>query len=307
MENESPLASVIVPSYNYGHFLREAIGSLQAQTLANWECIVVDDGSTDDTESIARRRCEEDHRVRYVRQENAGLSAARNAGLARSRGRYIQFLDADDLLEADKLARQVAFLEGDARVDIVYGDACFFDARDVTQTSQSLFGANERWMPRVSGCGSEVMPALVRDNIMVVNAPLVRRAIFSEVGVFDRSLRAVEDWDLWLRCAGADKCFAYLNVEGTRALVRSHDSMSKDRRRMVRAMNQVRRKIGKMALSRELLALNRETRAGQLAILGRMELEARRPLEATLCFLEAARVGGFQRCIRFVTKRSKRV
>src|SRR5437870_12319582 len=102
-----PLVSIIVPSYNYAHFIGEALQSIQSQTYSNWECIVVDDGSTDDTGALVRQLAEKDGRIKYVRQENRGLAAARNAGMANSEGVYFQFLDADDLLEPQKLERQV--------------------------------------------------------------------------------------------------------------------------------------------------------------------------------------------------------
>src|SRR5215210_6468575 len=104
-----PLVSVVVPTYNYGRFIGETLDSLRAQTYDEWECVVVDDGSTDDTEGVVARVSAADARVRYVRQANQRQAVAKNTGLAESCGRYVQFLDADDLLEPRKFERQVEF------------------------------------------------------------------------------------------------------------------------------------------------------------------------------------------------------
>ncbi|HJU48612.1 MAG TPA: glycosyltransferase family A protein, partial [Gaiellaceae bacterium] len=118
-----PLVSVVIPCFNDAEFLGDALASLCAQTLQDWECIVVDDGSTDETAAVAAMRAGEDKRIRYLWQANSGLSAARNAGLAVCGGQYVQFLDADDMLEPRKLEFHADTLAQEPAVDIVYGDA----------------------------------------------------------------------------------------------------------------------------------------------------------------------------------------
>ncbi|MCA1816150.1 MAG: glycosyltransferase family 2 protein, partial [Acidobacteria bacterium] len=115
-----PLVGVVIPAYNFAHLVAETLDSLRAQTYENWECVVVDDGSTDATAETVARYMEREPRVRYVRQENQRQAAARNTGLRHSAGDYFQFLDADDLIEPGKFARQIEFLERHADVDIVY-------------------------------------------------------------------------------------------------------------------------------------------------------------------------------------------
>jgi len=99
----NPLVSIIVPCFNYGQFLSEALESLLAQTYPRWECIIVDDGSTDNTKEAVNFYVQKDSRFRYIYQVHRGVSSARNRALKEAAGTYIQFLDADDMLEKDKL------------------------------------------------------------------------------------------------------------------------------------------------------------------------------------------------------------
>jgi glycosyltransferase involved in cell wall biosynthesis len=106
-----PLVSVIIPCYNYGRYLGDALDSIAAQTYSHWECLVVDDGSTDNTSDVGMQYAEKDSRFSYIYQQNGGVSSARNTALNKAKGKYIQLLDADDMLEPDKLQLQVSLLE----------------------------------------------------------------------------------------------------------------------------------------------------------------------------------------------------
>jgi len=116
------LVSIIVPCFQQEQFIAEALGSIQAQTYPNWECIVVDDGSTDSSRRIIQGFAARDERIRYIYQENSGVSAARNHGFSQARGEFINFLDGDDLLRSEKLRRQVEYLN--ANPDVVW---CYCD------------------------------------------------------------------------------------------------------------------------------------------------------------------------------------
>ena len=102
-----PKISVVVPCYNQGKFLSETLDSVLAQTLQEWECIVVDDGSTDNSADIAKAYCAKDNRIRYVYQENAGPSAARNKGVSQTQAPLIYFLDGDDLIDVNLLDNEL--------------------------------------------------------------------------------------------------------------------------------------------------------------------------------------------------------
>ncbi|HUE76455.1 MAG TPA: glycosyltransferase, partial [Longimicrobiales bacterium] len=192
--------SVIIPAYNARPWIGDAIESALRQTHPPREVIIVDDGSEDGTDEMVLARFGD--RVRVLRQENRGLAAARNAGLAAAGGELIQFLDADDVLLDRKLEKQVALLGRAPRLDVAYCDYAFFaDGRP-----------EHRWPS-----GHEPPPAdsqpllhLIRGNTIAVHAALSRRVRIQEIGGFDESLGACEDLDLWLRMAAAGCRFQYI-------------------------------------------------------------------------------------------------
>ena len=243
--------AVIVPCYNYGHFLAESLSSLQSQTYPLWECVIVDDGSTDATREVAAALMSRDDRFTYLRQKRGGPSRARNAGLATTSGEYIQFLDADDRLEPDKLRAHVDYLERHPDVGIVYGDAVTFGPeRDDRVVSPLALGGPV-------GSGSGTIDRFVVGNPLVVEAPLVRRTVVDGVGMFSEGLFSLEDWDLWTRCAVAGVTFARHAPPGTEALVRLHPtSMSRDPRRMLAPTVEARRRFARLALPASARAMN---------------------------------------------------
>src|ERR1043165_1519732 len=140
-----PLVSVIVPAYNYARYLHDALASVRDQTYQAWECIVVDDASTDDTAKVAAEWAKADGRIRVVGHlMNKGLPAARNSGVAESRGALLQFLDADDRLLTEKLVRHVRFLEEHPETGVVYSEAGFFRDVDPERLTPSLHGTLSR-------------------------------------------------------------------------------------------------------------------------------------------------------------------
>lgn len=240
-----PTISVIIPTYNYGMFLRDAVRSVQEQTFRDWECLVVDDGSTDDTKQIVDAISASDPRVRYFYQKNKGLSAARNTGIRESTGDFLQFLDSDDLIEQSKLELQVEYFMSHPDVDIVYGDARYFATERPFERLYSKEGKNRAWMSKASGKGVEILRHLIQCNIMVVSSPLIRRKVIETCGLFDESLKASEDWDYWIRCALNDINFVYLDLPQTFTLIRYHAvSMSKDPFLMLRTNKEILRKLG---------------------------------------------------------------
>lgn len=233
------LVSVLVPAFNHARYLPQCLASLTRQTYAEWECIIVDDGSTDDTTQLGPRLAEADPRVRYVRQPNRGPSAARNAAIREALGEFIQFLDADDLLEPEKLRVQAQFLRGHADTDIVAGHAAFFE--DAAPRQQRAWSR-----PGIEGQGERALATLVAGNPLLISAPLVRRSVFTSVGLFDESLRGNEDWDFWLRCAASGCRFSFVSAGNDRALVRDHPlNVSASRSLMLSSAVTVRERLAR--------------------------------------------------------------
>jgi glycosyltransferase involved in cell wall biosynthesis len=257
---QAPAVSVIVPCFNYGHLLGETLESVRQQSFRNWECIVVDDGSTDNTEAVARGYASRDGRFIYQVQENRGLSAARNAGLRTARGAYTQLLDADDLLEAEKLKEHVLFLEQRKEYSVVYGPMRYFRVRGASRRySRGRNGADFEWMKMWPDTNEAMLAALVEGNQFPVSAPVFRRSLVNEIGYFDEALRSHEDWDFWIRCAFAGKRFVGLDAPGTRTLIREHgESLTMRAVTMVETRLLVRERIEKLAPTDALRARNRQ-------------------------------------------------
>lgn len=229
--------SVIVPCYNYAKYLPFALDSVLAQDMEHWECIVVDDGSGDETGRVAREYVHKDARFKYVYQQNRGLSAARNTGVENSLAEYLQFLDADDLIDSGKLSKQAAYLDANGGVDVVYGDEQFFHTE---RPEEKIEGRNKednkyQYLKR-SGRGVEMMEAFCVDNFIPVSAPLVRRSLVDKIGDFDTSYRSYEDWHFWFRATMADAGFKYFPEDGTETFIRfGHTSMLSNKNRIVEA------------------------------------------------------------------------
>jgi GT2 family glycosyltransferase len=189
--DRDPTFSVVVPAYNAGDTVADAISSVFAQTDDDFELIVVDDGSTDNT-STEVQRFAGDSRLRYVHQANAGLAAARNRALAEARGRYASFLDADDLLMPSYLATMRATL--DRARDVAFADSDFWilDDRSGRITAWPFGGI------RLPPDPHDLMRLVLHRNVVHYGAT-VRMSVLRNVGYFNPSLRACEDIELWLR------------------------------------------------------------------------------------------------------------
>jgi glycosyltransferase involved in cell wall biosynthesis len=266
--------TVVIPCYNYGGYISETLDSLLKQTYGNWEAIIVDDGSTDNTKEIVADYVRGDNRFIYIFQDNKGPSTARNVGVNAATGDFIQFLDADDRLQTDKFDVQLKFLLNNVNVDVVYGDCRYFETDKPEVLFQSMWDADAQWKQKVSGRGKEILAHLIRDNIMVISSPLIRKKVFERVGSFDEKLRGLEDWDFWIRCALGDMTFYYLEMPGTMALIRSHpESVSKKMEAMLTLSICLHENINLLLQDEELLALNKEALNKAKMLLGIEQLK----------------------------------
>ncbi len=220
------LVSVIIPSFNARPWICEAVDSALAQSHSPVQVLVVDDGSNDDSLAVVRSRYGD--RVLVVATEHRGLAAARNTGLRRAGGEFVQFLDADDCLDAEKIRLQMEVLAASQDCALVHADFdTFHDGRPgVRHSSPDAYRRKSR--------ETDAWWALLSGNFIPVLTPLVRRAAITEVGGFDETLQACEDYDLWLRMAARGMRFAYLPKILASYRTRPH-SLSADRERQLRA------------------------------------------------------------------------
>ena len=182
-----PKVSVIIPTYNRAVFLSEAIDSVLNQSFRDFELIIVDDGSTDSTPHILRRW---EGRIRWMRQENSGVSRARNTGIRAARGRYLSFLDSDDLWAREKLEVQVGFLDANPHYGVCYTDEVWI-RRGRRVNPKKIHGKYSGWI------FDRCLPLC----IISPSSVLMRREVLDAVGCFDERLPVCEDYDLWLRVA----------------------------------------------------------------------------------------------------------
>jgi len=187
MKYSIPIVSVIVPAYNASLFISQAIESVLAQTFTDFELLIVDDGSTDSTTSIAKRYCQQDSRIRLFSQANKGVSAARNVGIQMTQGKLIAFLDADDQWLPDKLAAQIEHLNSHPSVGVSFGRVEFVN-QDGMHTGQYSTA-------RLTGLKSQDF--LYGDPTSTTSNWVVRREVFEQVGVFDEDMSYSEDTE-WL-------------------------------------------------------------------------------------------------------------
>jgi glycosyltransferase involved in cell wall biosynthesis len=194
-----PDVSVIVPAYNTAPYIAAMVKSVLAQTYLSYEIIVVNDGSPD-TPAMERALAPYRDRIVYLRQENRGISAARTAALSVARGRYVALLDSDDAWEPDYLAVQVAALEADPTLAVVYPDALIVGDHP---------HAGRTYMDVCPSSGPVTFEAVLTQRCQVFISALIRRTALERVGGFDPELRSVEDFDLWLRLLAAGERIGY--------------------------------------------------------------------------------------------------
>ncbi len=218
-----PRVSVILPTYNRLNFLRDALASVLAQTVQDWELVIVDDGSTDDT--IPWIRALNDPRVHIVeRAHTASKPALRNAGIRQSSAPRIAFLDSDDRWAPSKLERQLDFHDRHPEIRWSYTGFRFIDT-DGAEIDSARF---RKWAPHSGWILREV---LTHEASITLPSVMVERALFDEVGGFNESFDAAEDYELWVRLADSFECGvltdALLDVRKHRAVLTQRPEVSR--------------------------------------------------------------------------------
>jgi glycosyltransferase involved in cell wall biosynthesis len=200
--------TIAIPAYNAERWLRDTLNSVMAQTYPAHEVIVVDDGSRDGTEDVARSFGD---KVRYMRQANQGVSTARNTAIGAATGDWIALLDSDDLIVPEKLEKQVAAVEAQPELVVVYSAFKFLYA-DGTTADGPAFAARELW------------PAIRYRTPILPSTAMIRRTAFDEVGCFNPKFHYGEDWDLWFRLVRRYTAQAFLDLPEALTLYRCWES-----------------------------------------------------------------------------------
>lgn len=222
-----PHISTVVPCYKQGGFLPVALDSIRAQTFADWECIIVNDGSPDDTAAVAREWTGRDPRFRYVEKANGGLSSARNAGLAVARGEFVHFLDADDFMLPGFYKAVIDRLALQPEATAAFSGWTMVDEEGAPMSTDEVREETTDWFH-----------LMLKRCLCPCHALVIRRTAFGRCGNFQEALRSCEDWDMWLRIAASGAEF--VKVEGYYACYRQHgQSMTMNHRRMLQSGFQV--------------------------------------------------------------------
>jgi glycosyltransferase involved in cell wall biosynthesis len=258
-----PLVSVIIPAYNAEAFIEKTLRSVMAQTYQNLEVIVVDDGSQDGTAAIVQSIAQEDHRIHFFHQANAGVAAARNLAIQKAHGELIAPIDADDIWFPQNLEKQVRCITTDAGIGFVYSWSVEIDESD--QLSGGFHASYQQ---------GEVYLALLNQNFIGnASAVLLRRECLNQVGGYNSTLRAQgaqgsEDWDLYLRLSerysvGVVPEFLVGYRQITTSMSRNRSSMAKSQSLVVEAAKQrhpeIPETIYRWSLSRFYLYLARQS------------------------------------------------
>jgi glycosyltransferase involved in cell wall biosynthesis len=228
MNQARPTVTVVTPAHNSASFIAETLASARAQTFADFELIVVDDASTDDTADVVRTEAAGDERVVVVTVPHGGTAAARNAALALARGEFIALLDSDDVWMPDHLERQLALFRAFPQAAIVSANAII---RGGPRDGYPLWPAAAE--PRLL----EPRDLILHDNSVSIMSTF-RRVVVDRIGPFNAALRRNEDYDFWLRASDAG--FEILQNRTPLGFYRRHaQSVSHDEVRMIEGMSRV--------------------------------------------------------------------
>lgn len=217
-----PEVSVVIPTYNSAHFLGEALQSVFDQTFKDYELIVVDDGSTDETKQIV---AEYGDKIKYIFQENSGPASAKNNGIRNSVGKYIAFLDADDLWLPTKLEKQVKTFQQSPELAMIFTEHSVFNDRGIYL---ALIGKRKRLIK------GDIARNIFLHNGVATPTVIVRKEIFNKIGLFEEDLYMAEDDNMWVRIAAN---FDVELIDEPLAKYRIHSrSMTADKKKLFEAV-----------------------------------------------------------------------
>ncbi|TDK43322.1 glycosyltransferase family 2 protein [Algoriphagus formosus] len=225
--------SIIIPCYNHSKYLNDCFESIFRQSFKAWEAILVNDGSKDNSGEFAKELVKREPRVKYIYQENKGLSAARNTGMAAAKGEYLLFLDADDWLYPDCLRTYSNFLKKNPQSKLLRCGYVYWDHPN-----------GRKYHTHNPGGNGLIYPTVLTQNIGPCHSILIRRDFAESLGGFDTSLKSCEDWDFWIR-AGKMGVKIYSLAEVLVAYRYVPNSMSRNPQVMYQALTEVSQRAGK--------------------------------------------------------------
>ncbi|MFH1230501.1 MAG: glycosyltransferase family A protein, partial [Planctomycetota bacterium] len=188
-----PLISIIIPAYNRGHLLKRTIESVLTQTFHDFELIIVDDGSTDDTKEVVGNLQKRDSRIKYIWQKNSGAPARpKNTGIKNSKGEFIAFLDDDDEWLSQKLEKQIQLFRNSQKRNLGFIGCNAFIVNGKNNKTQEYI------TPRYKNIFRKLLES---DFIWSSSSIIIKRKVFDDIGLFDERLKMADDWDMWIRIA----------------------------------------------------------------------------------------------------------
>lgn len=226
MDIINDLVSIIVPCYNQGSYLSETLNSIMEQTYELWECIIIDDGSTDNTKDVAINYCTKDSRFKYKFQENHGVVAARNNAIQLSQGEYILPLDGDDLIASIFIEKAVRVMQRDNNIKLVYSDVEYIGDKEGMVS-----------VPEYS------LSMLLQANCFT-NTSMYRRKDFNRIGGYNPNMQhGFEDWDFWISILEGTNDEAVYKLNFTGAYYRVVNSCNSRNKNAMKYREQMRRQI----------------------------------------------------------------
>jgi glycosyltransferase involved in cell wall biosynthesis len=218
--NEKLLISIIMPAYNVEKYIAQSIKSVIAQTYNNWELIIIDDGSTDQTATIVKQFVSENNKIKYLLQANAKQAVARNNGIAIAKGTILAFLDSDDLWLPNKLEQTLAVFDLD-KFDLVFTNSYISNAEDLNINCTNF---KDLHVKSHSYFGKDALKLFITGNRIPILTVLVKKSAVQDVGLFDKECVPAEDYDLWVRLL--KKGYRFFSIKENTAIYRIHQNSS---------------------------------------------------------------------------------
>jgi glycosyltransferase involved in cell wall biosynthesis len=191
-DQQNPLVSIIIPTYNRAGLIKDTLHSVESQTYANWECIIVDDGSTDNTSEVVKKFIDRDKRFKLLfNKRKKGAQGARNTGLLEAMGKYISFFDSDNLMQPERFSKQIRYLENNSLCDVC---TCYSHLLD---DKNEIWGTHE-W----NSAGNILKDLLIGSTYVDYNSSVIRKTVIDKIGFLDEDCPSYQEWDTHIRLGG---------------------------------------------------------------------------------------------------------